>query len=101
MYVMHSCDNKLCVNPSHLLIGSAKDNKLDSVRKLRHAYGERNGGGGKLKEVEVAAIKRLQEMNYGCTRLSRMFGVSATSIKQIKRGQIWRSVCIGNERGAT
>jgi hypothetical protein len=33
LFVMHSCDNKKCVNPNHLFTGTAKDNMQDYIRK--------------------------------------------------------------------
>lgn len=36
MYVCHRCDNRLCFRPSHLFIGTPRDNTMDSVRKGRH-----------------------------------------------------------------
>ncbi len=33
--VMHMCDNRACVNPSHLTVGTAKDNAQDKMRKGR------------------------------------------------------------------
>ena len=32
----HHCDVSICVNPSHLFIGTQKDNSLDSIAKGRH-----------------------------------------------------------------
>lgn len=88
MVVMHSCNNKGCVNPAHLSIGTPRDNSAAAVRDGLAPAGERNKGGGKLTAAQARQI--FNNNSEGCHRLGRLYGVSKTTILAIKRGRIWK-----------
>jgi len=64
MCICHSCDNKLCVNPSHLWIGTYAQNSHDMVSKGRSAKGDRSSSKlhpNKLERGEKHWSKRMPE----------------------------------------
>jgi len=40
LWVLHKCDNRRCINPDHLFLGTAKDNTADMMSKERNAKDE-------------------------------------------------------------
>lgn len=43
LWVLHHCDNRACVRPNHLFLGTIQDNITDMCNKGRQASGDRNG----------------------------------------------------------
>lgn len=88
MFVCHTCDNPPCVNPSHLFLGTPKDNKQDAVRKERHARGTKVNT-AKLSEDQVKTIINSTSL---CRILAEEYAVSPTLIAMIRRKVIWKHV---------
>lgn len=86
MFVCHHCDNKKCVNPNHLFIGTCKDNVQDYITKFDHI------GNKKLSQHEVLEIIRLRKEGKSERRLSKIFKISRSSIRNILHGKSWKKI---------
>ncbi len=92
--IRHSCDNRKCVNPSHLLCGTNADNTQDRKERGRCARGSRDGN-AKLNEEQVSQIKKRYipySRTDGAIPIAKEYGVSKSLIRQIGLGIIWKHV---------
>ena len=101
-HVLHHCDNRGCVNPTHLFLGTNADNRADCVAKGRQrgAKGERNTK-AKLTTEQVAEIRaayvpapighpRRGDPPRSITVLAERYGVTRSQIYHIVRGWNWK-----------
>lgn len=91
MQVCHRCDNRLCVNPKHLFLGTAVDNQHDKVVKKRQARGERSGN-AKLTNDEVREIRSLFSIGKSQSQIARDFNVTVQSIHAIVHHKTWKHI---------
>ena len=86
LFVCHTCDNPSCCNPDHLFAGTHEQNMRDSVRKERHARGEKNGHSVLTGEqvLVIRADGRTLE------QVAADYGISASHVCAIQRGTFWR-----------
>jgi hypothetical protein len=90
-HVLHKCDVKLCVNPSHLELGDNAKNIADAAARGLTARGARNPA-SKLTEAQVLAIRGDHAAGVGVSALAAAFGVSAPLIHFIVTGKTWKHV---------
>jgi len=102
MYVCHRCDVRLCVNVSHLWLGTPGDNMRDAAAKGRLPTGttwhEVNGPRptgrehprplAKLTEADVRSI-RGEAASSTHQALAQQYGVSRSAISDIIRRRRW------------
>jgi hypothetical protein len=96
--VCHSCDNRLCVNPKHLFLGSHKDNIEDCIIKGRKVLG-RNPKHNHLSfnlAQEIRLVK-LKNPNLTYKQLGKLFNTSAAQAHRIITNQIWKDVPKGDD----
>lgn len=92
--VCHRCDNRKCVNPDHLFLGTYQDNVSDMIAKGRHRPNRgTNNGRAKLTDDQVVAIReRYNVGDVGVDDLAREYKVGSTTIGQVVRGEKWRHI---------
>jgi hypothetical protein len=96
--VCHRCDNRRCINPAHLFLGTRKDNMRDAVQKGRVASGPEHaarlagekGPGHKLTAQQVAAIREALKHGAKTASLAQIALVTPDTIRQIRAGRTWK-----------
>jgi hypothetical protein len=82
--IMHTCDNPSCVNPSHLRVGTYKENTQDMWSKGRHrrAGNTHTGyahGNTKLSYEVGDKVRELHDRGWSDTEIAEAFGISRAS----------------------
>lgn len=87
--ICHRCDNRVCVNPNHLFIGTQADNVSDMISKGRQAppektkhVGESNGR-SKLSDNDRRRIVELRRSGELRIHLAEMFGIHESQVYRI------------------
>lgn len=91
--VLHHCDNRKCVKPMHLFLGTQKDNMQDCRRKGRGKNppilaGEK-APWAKLNDFKVKEIRSSIDST---SSLAKTYGVSPGLISMVKKRQVWKHV---------
>lgn len=83
--VLHKCDVKRCVRPSHLFLGTDADNVRDMTRKGRNVFQLRNPS-LKLSPAKVRSIRRARARGELLRVISARFGVTEGTVSRIVNG---------------
>lgn len=89
MCVCHTCDNRKCVNPEHLFLGTNTDNVKDRCEKGRTPRGE-DVWCAKLTWSDVAKIRERLSRGESGRSLAKELRVNVGVISKIKNNKIWR-----------
>jgi hypothetical protein len=92
MVVMHSCDNKKCVNPRHLSIGTPQENTTDMVTKGRHKGGKLIGLENPKSILTPDLVRYIRKSPLSIYKLADELGVGSSTIHGVRIGRTWSHV---------
>lgn len=108
MDVCHTCDNKKCVNPNHLFLGTHEENLKDMKKKGRSATGDKSGIrkhpeiirrgenhiGAKANDKQVIEIRSLYDTGIirNICELARKFQLGQTTVRHIVKRDTWTHI---------
>lgn len=95
MFVCHTCDNRLCVNPAHLFVGSHTDNMNDMHSKGRGRKNYAKGGkhaNAKFKDSDIPKIRGMRKNKIPFKVIAEQYNVSEYAIQDIVYGRSWSHV---------
>jgi hypothetical protein len=82
LWVLHKCDNRKCVNPEHLFLGTSQDNISDMDAK------NRRGTRTKLTEAQANEIRKMLDERYSQEYIASKFGIDQTTVSRVKLNKI-------------
>ena len=91
MLVLHSCDNRLCVRPDHLSLGTHSDNMTQALKrgraKMPYNYNQTLCGS------DVLLVRALYETgNWTMEQIGDLCGVTHSAISLIVRYKTWKNL---------
>ncbi len=88
--VRHKCDNRRCVNPDHLQLGTQADNVLDMDKRGRsnRAGGEKHG----MAKLTAAQVLEIRAAAATQKELAKRYGVCQDTICSIINRYTWRNL---------
>ncbi len=86
--VLHACDNRPCINPEHLFLGTKADNTADAKIKRRFKLHVFKPGENikKLNQRTADIIRWMQRSGWKASELAEIYGVSKTSVHGVMQG---------------
>ena len=96
--VLHKCDTPLCVNPSHLFLGTHKDNMADRSNKGRGKNNPALGEESHLTKLTKKEVIEIFSDNRKQYVIAEEYGVTQPQVSCIKLGKTWKHLNLTGAR---
>lgn len=90
--VCHKCDRPSCINPSHLFLGTQKENIQDCISKGRWADRSGEINHAKLQPSSVREIRLRYENGEKRTALAKEFAVGLSTVRDLINRKTWSNI---------
>jgi hypothetical protein len=88
--VLHDCDTPLCVNPSHLHLGTVKDNAIEAVE--RGLWGDKGGESNGNAKLTANQVREIYQSSESYRTIAIRFGIGKSQVGNIKKGLQWKNL---------
>lgn len=92
LYVLHTCDNRCCINPEHLYCGTLQDNMRDmdsrGRRIIPRLFGE-DCHNCRFKESDIPIIRKLSSNRESLRSIAKRYDVNYETIRKIVTRKTW------------
>ena len=94
MLVCHKCDNRACINPEHLFLGTYADNNRDCRDKGRNRYPVNTGTRHGMSKISEQTAIRLKIVNgvLSQAKAAKALGMNQSHVGYIMSGRCWNHV---------
>lgn len=91
LQVLHKCDNRKCINPTHLFLGTNADNLADRQKKGRQVRGERHPR-SRFTQNQVLGIRKMVSLGISVQKIADDYGVNNSTIYNMVNRKTWKHI---------
>ena len=91
--ICHHCDNRACINPKHLYVGTPLSNMQDMIKRGRQNFpGGAKGEKHKDAKLTIALVRSIRKSSLPHKQLARIVGVDNKTIRDVRARRTWKHV---------
>lgn len=92
--ILHKCDNRKCVNPDHLFLGTFMDNHRDMILKGRENHPGLKGSKNSMAKINEETVLIIRSLNgkMSQSNIGKMFNLSQTTVGSILNKKTWTHI---------